>query len=123
MQYVRNVFLPLDENPLAPKDISRKFLTFYMGVENMGDLLKCEAFWLPVATLRLTKQNQVVGACSASFCAVLRKAFTASNSFAEGVPVFLDVGTRLLFAKYVGHLADESALHAMLCVKGAGGTR
>ena len=114
---------PLDSNPLAPKGMSRKFLTFYMGVENMGDLLKCEAFWIPVATLRVTKQKQIVGACSACFCAILRLAFTGPSSFIVGVPVNFDAGPRLLFAMYAGHLADEAALHAMLCVKGAGGTR
>ena len=118
-----NPYFPIC-NALAAKDFSRKFIAFYMGVENLGDLLKHEAFWLPVAVLRSTFQREIIGGVSATYCALLRRVFTdPTSTFKDGALVTLDVGPRLLFPEYAGHLADESALHAMLCVKGSSGTR
>ena len=109
-------------NPLAAKDMSRKFIAFYLGIDNLGALLRCDAFWLPIGVLRLTVLNQIEGGCSACFAACLRLALTAPSSFAAGVVVQLDK-PRLLFARYAGCIADEAALHTLLCLKGASGTR
>ena len=110
-------------NALAAKDFSRKFMAFYMGIENMGDLMKNEFFWLPLAAIRATLLKEVDGGCSAAFRAIMRQTFTADGSFAGGELVNLDVGPRLVFPAYAGFLADEAAIHAVFCTKGASGTR
>ena len=117
--------LYLDEvtpgNVLRP-DNRRKFWAIYLGFEQVeaGNLCR-EELWLPVAMLRTTIAHQV----GVSYCVrqLLRSVLLQPTKLASiGSAIQLSSPTLLRLA-ITNILADEAALKAIWCSKGAGGNR
>lgn len=122
------VVVYLDEvtpgNVLRP-DNRRKFWAMYLGVKDFAPTaLYREQFWLPLAVLRTSVAHQVKGGVSYCFRALLNSMLLAPCQLADiGVAVELGSGPRLVRLEVKHILADEAALKAVWCSKGAAGVR
>ncbi len=119
--------LYLDEvtpgNVLRP-DNQRKFWAVYLGFAECAAQHLCrEEFWLPLAMLRTTIAGKVLGGMSYCIKALLRSLlFEPCKLAGVGMSVVLESPV-LLRAALSNVLADEAALKAVWCSKGASGLR
>ena len=108
-------------NILRP-DNKRKFWAIYLGFEQVGaNNLFREEMWLPIAMLRTKVAHQA----GVSFCLkqLLRSILLQPSNLASvGTAIQLTSPTLLRLA-ITNILADEAALKAIWCSKGAGGLR
>ena len=111
-------------NVLRP-DNRRRFWAIYLGIREFPPrALYREQFWLPLAVLRTNMAHEVRGGISYCFRALLNSVLLAPcNMAAIGVAVDLGSGPRLVRLQVKHILADEAALKAVWCSKGAAGVR
>jgi len=101
-------------------DNNRKATCFYMSFMELGDYLRFEEAWLPVAILRTTVSHSVQGGLPCAIRLLLRDMLLGPDSIAlAGVVV---VGN-LLFARMYRLLGDEAALKLVVDYKGWNGIR
>ena len=117
-----NLILYHDEvtggNPLRP-DNQKKVMIIHWSFREVGLLLRHADMWMPVATIRHSIANQVLGGISGVCRQLCHILFTNSEA---GFCVQLDKPT-LMFWQLSNLLADESALKSTWASKGAGGIK
>ena len=109
---------------LLKVDNARKVMMFYMSFADLGyEVLSKEAAWFVLGCLSSKVAGQVVGGYSAVMRILLRQCFLGDFDMTSGGVTLPCNPPFVLFAKFGFNLADEAALKAVWCFKGASGTR
>ena len=109
-------------NVIKPDNL-RKCAAFYYSFKEFGNALRTEAAWFPLAILRHSVIQTIVGGISTVWREILRHLFCARTSLIS-VGVVLRLETpRLMRCKLSNILADEAARKGVWGVKGASGMK
>ena len=109
-------------NVLRP-DNQRKTAVFYYSFREFGCALRCEHAWFPLAIIRHTILQKIVGGISTACKELLWHLFCSSVSLSSvGVVLRLD-SPKLLFCRLTNVVGDEAALKGLWGAKGASGMK
>jgi hypothetical protein len=102
-------------------DARKKYMAVYASIKDFGEImLKHEAMWLPLATLRTNKIKILKGGWANAFRHLLRRLLLGEDNIRIGVPI-CSLGLVIYF-KVSNMLADEDALKQVWSSMGANGT-
>ena len=106
-------------------DVKKKVVVFYASFLELGPLLACSEFWLPLGVIRESVLKQLPGGLSMITRLVLRQAFLGNDGVqTTGVvcPIGANESPEIVFLSLGAVLGDEDALSAVWGIKGASGT-
>ena len=111
-------------NNLRPAN-NRKFSAFYISFLEFGLYLRKDTAWLPIAMLRTSVVNKVIGGMSAVVATLILQLFDGPSSLAAAGfdAVFEDGGPKQFIANFSRFIFDEAALKATFNTKGASGLK